>query len=196
VASLRTTPKSSDSDLIRAFLRGDATAATLIVDRHWDAAYRIAYLALGDRGSAEEVAQDALLDALGAAERFDSSRPLVPWIRKIAANRTIDRLRQRRSRPELVSHELDVEADASAELAAEVATHLDRDALHDALLALPADFRLAVVLRYLLDYEPIEIAEMLGIPASTIRTRIHRGLERLRDSLGPTEGEGLNERTG
>jgi RNA polymerase sigma-70 factor, ECF subfamily len=190
------TPKSSDSDLIRAFLRGDAAAAALIVDRHWDAVYRVAYLALGDRGAAEEVAQDAMLEALRAAERFDPSKPLIPWIRTIAANRAIDRLRQRSSRPELVSDELDVEADASAELAAEVAAHLDSDELHRALMALPADFRLAVVLRYLLDYEPIEIAEMLSIPSSTIRTRIHRGLERLRASLGPTEGESLNERTG
>jgi RNA polymerase sigma-70 factor, ECF subfamily len=150
---------------------------------------------LHDQGAAEEIAQDALLSAVGSIGSFDPDRPFRPWLQRIAANRAVDRLRYRRRRPELIVEQAesgDLDSDA-------VGDAIARDALSDDLLAalavLGSEFRTAVVLRHLLDYEPQEIAEIVGVPATTVRTRIHRGLLQLRDALSE-EGARADERLG
>lgn len=152
---------------------------------------------LSDRGVAEEVAQDALLGAIQSIDTFDLNRPFLPWLHRIAANRAYDRLRYQRRRPELVvEHVNDGTGKSDDAIADAIARQAVSEELTEALAALDPEFRSAVVLRHLLDYEPQEIAEMIGVPAATVRTRIHRGLLRLRDALTKKEGERAHERTG
>jgi RNA polymerase sigma-70 factor, ECF subfamily len=186
---------ASETSLLRAVAGGDPVAANVLVARYWDDAYRVGFLLLHDQGAAEEIAQDALLSAVGSIGSFDPDRPFRPWLQRIAANRAVDRLRYRRRRPELIVEQAesgDLDSDA-------VGDAIARDALSDDLLAalavLGSEFRTAVVLRHLLDYEPQEIAEIVGVPATTVRTRIHRGLLQLRDALRE-EGARADERLG
>jgi RNA polymerase sigma-70 factor, ECF subfamily len=167
------------------------------LSRYWDDTYRIAFLLLSDRGVAEEVAQDVLLSAIQSIDTFDLNRPFLPWLQRIAANRAYDRLRSQRRRRELVVENLDACVGESDDVIADtIARQAVSEALTEALAALDPKFRSAAVLRHLLDYEPQEIAEIIGVPAATVRTRIHRGLLRLRDALTKNEGEKAHERTG
>jgi RNA polymerase sigma-70 factor, ECF subfamily len=183
--------------LLRSLAARDPGAAEALVESYWDEAYRIAFLLLYDRGTAEEVAQDALLRVIASIDTFDLTRPFRPWLQRIAANRAIDRLRSHRRRPELVVENVDLETGEADDVIADtIARQSLSDELSEALAVLDPDFRTAVVLRHALDYEPQEIAEMLGTPAATVRTRIHRGLLLLREALTKARGEEANERAG
>src|SRR4051794_34191498 len=159
--------------------RGSPEARTEIVRRHWDDAYRVTFLLTQDRGASEDLAQEAIVAALGALDSFDDSRPFVPWLRRIAANKAYDWLRRRESRPEIVHTDLALAAQDSEKLADKIATAAVSDELVGALGRLDPRYRAAVVLRYLVELQPQEIAENLGAESATVRTRIHRGLKLL-----------------
>jgi RNA polymerase sigma-70 factor (ECF subfamily) len=182
---------SLDSSLFAAARRGSDEARSEIVRRHWDDAYRVTYLLTHDRGVAEDLAQEAMVAALGAFESFDERRPFRPWLQRIAANKAHDWLRRRDRRPEIVHTEL-VDMQEAERIADEVAEHALDEELVAALGRLEPLYRTAVVLRYLLELEPQEIAQIIEVPAPTVRTRVHRGLRLLHADLTATSG-GLNE---
>ena len=186
----------SEATLIEAIRDGDADAAAELVRAYWTDAYRVAFLLIHDHGAAEELAQDALLAGIRSIETFDPNRPFLPWLERIAANGAYDRLRRDHRRPTLVSEAGAASASTDDSIADELAHDALPEALVAALAALDVDHRTAVVLRHLLDYEPREIAEMTGVPAATVRTRIHRGLARLRVALLTEKGEVRDERAG
>ena len=189
--------RAPETALLRAVAEGDAAAAEALVGRFWNDAYRVGFLLLHDQGAAEDVAQDALLGAIESIQSFDLGRPFRPWLERIAANKALDRLRRSRRRPELIVDQAEFGAwDSDAEAADAIAREALPDELMDALARLDSDFRSAIVLRHLLDYEPQEIAEMVGVHASTVRTRIHRGLTQLRNELINDEGVRADERLG
>jgi RNA polymerase sigma-70 factor (ECF subfamily) len=183
-----------ETSLLRAVAAGSATAAHDLVAHYWDDAYRVGFLLLHDRGAAEEVAQDALLGAVDSIGSFDLDRPFRPWLQRIAANKALDRLRHKARRPELIVEQADADDRVSDAIADAIAREALSDELLAALAALGPEFRTAVVLRHLLDYEPQEIAEIVGVPAATVRTRIHRGLLQLRNALRTEEGARADER--
>jgi RNA polymerase sigma-70 factor, ECF subfamily len=158
-------------------IQGEAAVEDLF-RRHWGSAYRAAYLVVQDSAAAEDIAQEAMLAAVGRIDRFDSRRPFGPWLHRIVVNRSIDWVRARKRRGE-------VSADAAAEL--EDPGSPDGDRLPDDLLAalakLDPEDRAVVVLRHLFDYDSTEIARMLGVPPATVRTRLRRALGRLRPLL-------------
>jgi RNA polymerase sigma-70 factor (ECF subfamily) len=168
--------KRSEAALVRAARRGDAAAVDELFHRHWPAAYRAAYLVVGDRAAAEDIAQEAFLKAVAALDRFDWRRPLGPWLHRIAVNRAIDWARARALRPEAPG------GDERAAAAIE-ATGIS-DELLAALGTLSAEHRAVVVLRYLLEYTPGEIAAMLDLPRGTVNSRLRRGLDALQHELG------------
>jgi RNA polymerase sigma-70 factor (ECF subfamily) len=182
--------EASETALLRSVLAGDPDAVERLVDNYWDDAYRVAYLALADQGDAEEAAQDALLNAIRALPSFDLDRPFRPWLRRIAVNRSYDAIRRRnRGVAEVPIEEIAEFADDGEELADALSREADRAGLLRHLEALPDDFRVPIVLRHLLGYSAPEIAEVVGVPATTVRTRIHRGLAQLREAMdSPGEG--------
>jgi RNA polymerase sigma-70 factor (ECF subfamily) len=134
-----------------------------------------------DAAAAEDIAQEAMLAAVGAIDSFDRRRPLRPWLHRIVVNRSLDWVKARQRRPEV-----------SGELAAGVATEsaapgdeMSAD-LMAALGALDPDQRALVVLRHVLGYRSSELARMLGLPAATVRTRLARAMHQMRSLL---EGE-------
>jgi RNA polymerase sigma-70 factor, ECF subfamily len=124
-----------------------------------------------DSAAAEDIAQEAFLSALRALPRFDRSRPLRPWLHRIVVNRAIDWARARRLRRE-------VDAEALPEPAA---PPLDPGlgAFGAALAGLTPDHRAVIVMRYLLELTPGEIAAALELPRGTVNSRLRRGLDAL-----------------
>jgi RNA polymerase sigma-70 factor (ECF subfamily) len=165
--------RRSEAALVRAARAGDGAAVEELFRRHWPGTYRAAYLVVGDAAAAEDIAQEAFLRAVDALDRFDRRRPLAPWLHRIAVNRAIDWTRTRR--PEAP------EADRAAPTPD---TGLS-DEIVAALGALAADRRAVVVLRYLLEYTPGEIAAMLDLPRGTVNSRLRRGLDELERRLAP-----------
>jgi RNA polymerase sigma-70 factor, ECF subfamily len=167
----------SETELVRAAQNGSEAAVEKLFSRHWPDAYRSAYLVTGDRAAAEDIAQEAFISALRALARFDRRRPLRPWLHRIVVNRAIDWSRARRLRNEVTSGLVEEASDATSEPS-------DLAHLLSALRRLTPDQRGAVVLRYLLDFTPGEIARLLDVPRGTVNSRLRRGLDALADDIG------------
>jgi RNA polymerase sigma-70 factor (ECF subfamily) len=163
---------ASDAALVRAAQGGSERAVEELFARHWGDAYRTAYLIAHDRSAAEDIAQEAFLAALRALPRFDRRRPLRPWLHRIVVNRAIDWARARKLRAE-------VDPDAVAEAVAPDVPPAGLGELGAVLAGLSPEHRAVVVMRYLLEFTPGEIAELLDIPRGTVNSRLRRGLDAL-----------------
>src|SRR4051794_25326813 len=170
--SSRGGPMPNERALVRAAQAGSVDAMERLYRAHWPRAYRAAYLVVHDSAGAEDIAQEAFLAAVRALDRFDRRRPFGPWLHRIVVNRAIDWARARSLRGEVAADEsLAAEPDAPAEL----------PELVRALAELPPDQRAVIVLRYLLEYTPGEIAELLDLPRGTVNSRLRRGLDALKN---------------
>ena len=160
----------------RAWIRGaqDGSVADLehLFRAHWPRAYRAAYLIVRDAAAAEDIAQEAFMAAVRALDRFDRRRPFGPWLHRIVANRAIDWARVRAARAEVAMPEGALGATRTAEPGAP-------EELAAGLVELTPEHRAVIVLRYLLDYTPGEIAELLELPRGTVNSRLRRALDRL-----------------
>jgi RNA polymerase sigma-70 factor, ECF subfamily len=183
----------AERKLLRAARRGDTAAQEELFRRHWRPMYRAAYLIVQDAAAAEDVAQEAFLAAIRSLDRFDLRRPLGPWLHRIAVNRAIDMVRVRQLRREVAGDAADGLAhDESPGSSAEPPAADDpglTDQMTAAIGALPLAQRAVVVMRYLLEYTPGEIARAMDLPRGTINSRLRRGLDRLATALAQEEEE-------
>jgi RNA polymerase sigma-70 factor (ECF subfamily) len=172
-----------EAALVRAAQHGSEEAVEELFARHWGAAYRAALLVTGDRAAAEDIAQEAFLAALRALPRFDLRRPLRPWLHRIVVNRASDWSRAR-------AHRREVGADAAPDAAGrdEPEPLALTDDVAAALLALGPEQRAVIVMRYVLDFTPGEIAAALDLPRGTVNSRLRRGLDALGDSVSEERG--------
>ena len=164
-----------DAGLVRAARAGNREAAGELFHRHWRGAWRAAYGITGRRAMADDVAADAFERAFAALGRFDERRPFAPWLHRIVVNRALDLLRTERR---LVGVDTVVEEDGTSEGSAEG----DR-ALLQAVVSLPLQRRVVIVLRYGVGLAPDEIAHVLGVPVGTVHSRLARALAQLRDQF-------------
>lgn len=195
-----------DAALVRDVVAGSQDALAALYDRHVEAVYAVAARLTNDHQVAEEVVQETFLALWNRAELFDPGvASLAAWLHTIARNRTVDRLRAIGRRPRLVpvsSFRHDDEADGAAlERIATAGTvvggadlgrgpegALDalevRLAIRDALETMPETERTVILLAYRDELSQVEIAERLGWPLGTVKTRTRRALLHLRDALG------------
>lgn len=206
-----------DSELVSAVAHGDMTALAVLYDRHAAVVYRAAFRRLGDHRTAEEVVQDVWLTLWDRAHMFDAAHGTLPaWLGTIARNRAIDRLRALARRPGALpmsalfatSDEADRVVATGAALASGRAspdpeTIVDelalRDAMAKAMAMLTPDERTVLELAYYGELSQSEIAERLGIPLGTVKTRTRRALMRLRGALaeqGDSATPGVGEPSG
>jgi RNA polymerase sigma-70 factor (ECF subfamily) len=169
--------------LIRAAQQGSEEAIERLFRSHWPRAHRAAFLVVRDSAAAEDIAQESFLAAIRALDRFDRRRPFGPWLHRIVVNRAIDWSRARNLRGE-VSQPSDPPDPSGEEGGAGDRYSAD---LESALWSLTPEHRAVVVLRYLLEYTPGEIARMLELPRGTVNSRLRRALDRLGDAI--EEGE-------
>ena len=163
---------------VRGAQRGSASDLEALFRLHWPRAYRAAYLVVHDRGAAEDIAQEAFLAAVRALDTFDRRRPFGPWLHRIVVNRAIDWTRARSLRREVGDDAL-----AGAEARPEPPSQGVSAGITAAVAALPPDQRAVIVMRYLLEYSPGEIARMLGLPKGTVNSRLRRGLDALQGRI-------------
>jgi len=159
---------------VRGARQGSVSDLEALFRTHWPRAFRAAYLVTHDAGAAEDVAQEAFLAAIRSLDRFDRRRPFGPWLHRIVVNRAIDWTRARRLRSEVeLSESLPAPQPSGSP---------GGDALA-ALARLSPEHRAVVVMRYLLEFTPGEIAEALDLPRGTVNSRLRRGLDTLGEEL-------------
>jgi RNA polymerase sigma-70 factor (ECF subfamily) len=174
--------KRSERSLIAGALAGSEGDLEALFVRHWPRAYRAAYLIVADHAAAEDIAQEAFLAAVRRLDWFDRRRRFGPWLSAIVANRAIDWTRARRARRETELDPADLDTAASEPVAVGYSPQV-LAALHD----LAVEQRAVVVLRYVLEYTPGEIARALELPRGTVNSRLRRGLDALEKRLGEIE---------
>lgn len=179
------------AELVRRARGGDLPAFNALVLQHQDQAYSLALRFLGARAPAEDATQEAFLRAWKAIGSFRGDR-FRPWLLSIVANACRDELRRRKRRPQqsLDAARDDEEGSRALEPpdpgAGPEASALNADlraALERALLELPEDWRLIVVLSDVHGLAYDEIAEVTGLALGTVKSRLSRARARLRDIL-------------
>jgi RNA polymerase sigma-70 factor (ECF subfamily) len=184
-------PATPDS-LIEQCLKGDQAAWETVVRQNWRKVFNVAYKFVGKHDEAEDLTQDIFLKIFKALATFDRRANFQTWIVSISRNLCIDHYRSVRKERQTIAREVDTgdlqpaSADRGPYQAAE---HQDlRALLRQALQALPTTLRTAVILRDLQELSYQEIADQLGLPEGTVKSRINRGrielahqLKRLQD---------------
>jgi len=196
---------TDDAALVREVAAGSEAALATLYGRHADAIYAAACRLTADRQVAEEVVQETFLALWNRAELFDERSGSLPaWLHAIARNRGVDRLRAAGRRPSLVpfsatggpeehdagavdrlvaSGSVLAGADLGPGPEGELAALELRTIISAALEEMPETERLVIVLAYQEDLTQVEIAERLGWPLGTVKTRTRRALLRLRGAL-------------
>jgi RNA polymerase sigma-70 factor (ECF subfamily) len=181
----------SDEALVAFLVRGDDVALGELYDRYGRVAYGLALRILRDEALAEDAVQEAFLAVWRSAGRFLPERGKAStWILTLVHRRAVDLVRRegrRRGDP------LERAPETSAESTEEAAwLHFERERIQAALRQLPDQQREALELAYYCGFTQSELAERLGQPLGTIKSRMFTGLSRLRDLLA--EGTAEEER--
>ncbi len=171
-------PATPDS-LIEQCLAGDQVAWEQIVRQHWRKVFNVAYKFVGRHDEAEDLTQDIFLKIFKALKTFDRRANFQTWIISISRNLCIDHYRSVRKERQTIAKNVDSNdlQPASPERGPYAqAEHQDlRAQLRQALETLPITLRTAVVLRDLQELSYQEIADRLGLPEGTVKSRINRG---------------------
>lgn len=170
-----------DESLIERVATGEQQALLHLYDRYSGRVYALALRMLGDSMTAEEVTQDVFLKLWSRARSYLSSRgSFAPWLLTIARNTALDRLRLERRRPTLADD--DEPEETWQDIADEQSTLEEARwrSLHFAVQALPLEQRQVIELAYYQGLSHSQIAEYLGWPVGTVKTRLRLGMEQLR----------------
>jgi RNA polymerase sigma-70 factor (ECF subfamily) len=171
-------------DLLAAVARGDERAYDAVYDLTSGWVLGVARKVLRDPALAEEVMQDVMLEVWRLASRFDPARGSgTSWVMTLAHRRAVDRVRSERSHAsrELRAATAVIDYDDVTEA---VEASLEAERVQRCLSSLTSLQRECVSLAYYGGYTYAQVAELLGVPTGTVKTRMRDGLIRLRDCLG------------
>ena len=177
-----------ETELVERARRGDLRAWETIVRTHQGIAFRTAYVLTGSAADAEEAAQDGFVKAYRALGRFRRGASFRPWLLRIVANEAHNR-RRSAARRERLSLRAAAEArpgDAVPSPEAALLARENQEHLLAAVERLSDDHRDAITCRFFLDLTEDETAAALRVRRGTVKSRVSRALERLREEL---EGE-------
>jgi len=176
---------------IKQVIKGDQDAFGEIVEIYKNSVYQLCYRMLGNRHEAEDIAQEAFLRAYVNIRSFNQDLKFSTWLFRIATNLCIDRMRKKKP-----DYYLDAEVAGTEGLTmysqissdsplpeTEVESLELQETFQKEILKLPEKYRAAIVLKYMKDLSLNEISEILDLPLGTVKTRIHRGREALRQQL-------------
>ncbi len=183
----------ADEELMGLVARNDAEAFEVILERHANAAFSLAYRICGTRSAAEDVAQEAFLALWRSGTRYDRTRGSVrTWALGIVHNRAVDSLRRsgahdrRRASDEGIEETLEAPERTETQAIESATSHEIRGALAE----LPDEQRRVIELAYFGGFTHMEIASMLGAPVGTVKGRMRLGLQKLRSQMHGTEALG------
>jgi RNA polymerase sigma-70 factor, ECF subfamily len=170
-----------DGELVRRYVEGDPSSFEILVRRHERRVYNIAYRMLSREDDARDATQEAFMTALRKLSSFRGEAAFTTWIHRVTVNACYDILRRRQREPVTDPAE-------GAEPAATPFDHAEATAqaidVQRALARVPDDFRAALILHDVQDLPYEEVAEALGVPVGTVKSRIHRGRVALARALG------------
>ena len=192
-----TSPTSTEA-LVERCLAGDQAAWDQIVRLHWRKVFNLAYKFVGRHDEAEDLTQDIFLKIFKALHTFDRRANFQTWLISISRNLCIDHYRSVRKERETMAR--DIDASQLAPVSRERGPHsqLEQSDLKNlvrlALAELPPALRQAVVLRDLQEFSYQEIADQLGLPEGTVKSRINRGRLELARQLRRLQSHGSARR--
>jgi RNA polymerase sigma-70 factor (ECF subfamily) len=176
-----------DEQLIVQVARGDRRAFEALYDRYAASVFGLALRILGNREQAEEAVQEIFWRVWQRAQSFDPARSFAPWLFGIAHNYCIDELRRRRVRPQSVyeddEHPILSSIPDETDVGEAALLGEQRRVVLDALQELPKEQRQALELAYFGGLTQQEVADRLGSPLGTVKTRMRLGLQKLRAIL-------------
>lgn len=178
--------KLADEELMEYVARNDADAFEVVMERHGNAAFSLAYRICGTRSVAEDVAQEAFLALWRSGTRYDRTRGSVrTWALGIVHNRAVDALRRSgaQDRRRVSDEGIEETLEAPERTEAQAIEHSTSREIRAALEELPDDQRRVIELAYFGGFTHIEIASMLDTPVGTVKGRMRLGLQKLRDQL-------------
>ncbi|MGE5580082.1 MAG: RNA polymerase sigma factor [Bacillota bacterium] len=187
---------TQDLVLARKATDGDQEAFRQIYEDNYKAIYYHVARILGDRGDAEDMTQEVFMRAYQFMGSYSGDASLNRWLRKVATNLCIDKMRKRAiptvAWPSVVSkegEEQDVEfADDGLSPLDRVESFEARDIVMDAVMRLPDYYRNVVVLHDLMEYKGDEVAEAVSCPVGTVKSRLSRAHGILRTNLSAERG--------
>jgi RNA polymerase sigma-70 factor (ECF subfamily) len=189
-----------DRDLLGRLVAGELDALEGLYERYRTMAYSIALRITGEPAAAEDVVQEAFLGAWRNAARYAETRGSVKtWLLSIVHHRAIDAIRRRRPPAELPETDTAPRVPDALTLPdvwGDVSVGLDRDAVTAALTAISGAQREALELAYYGGLTQVEIAERLGLPLGTVKSRMRLGLMGLRRILTGAGGAFADETEG
>ncbi len=176
---------------IQEVLQGNDDAYEDIVLMYQERVYFVCYKILYNAQEAEDAAQEAFLRAYMNLEKFDQSRKFSTWIFRIATNLCIDKLRKKKpdysldaTIPGTEGMNMYAKMESEERLPEEKVASMELgEQIQYALQQLPDTYRSAVVLRYMEERSLKEISEILELPLNTVKSRVYRGRELLREQL-------------
>ena len=181
-----------DTQLVEQAQRGDTGAYERLVQRYQELAFRTAYLITGEAAAAEDAAQEALVKAYYALPRFRAGAPFRPWLLRIVANEARNRRTAAGRRVTLALRAAEDGASGGVAPSPEAAALAgeQRTLLLHALSDLREEDRLVLAYRYFWDLSEAEMAAALGCARGTVKSRLSRALQRLRERLAGAGGDG------
>ena len=186
---------TDEQQLLHQARQGDETSAAAygeLVRRYQTAVFNTAYRLLGRRVEAEDATQEAFLRAYRALDRFDLERPFAPWIKRITTNLCLNWLESDRVKPQLLATEMGradrpVSMDDWAQTAPSPEQTLVRaeqaTRLHEAIWALPPQYRAVIELRHFQELSYEEMAEALKRPLSSVKSDLFRARKLLAEKM-------------
>jgi RNA polymerase sigma-70 factor (ECF subfamily) len=183
----------ADEELMQLVAGGDADAFEVVLERHADAAFSLAYRMCGKRSLAEDVAQESFLALWRSGARYDRARGSVrTWTLGIVHNRAIDALRRSSVHDRRRANDEGLEAtlEAPERTDTQAIGNAVSDEVRVALGELPTEQRRVIELAYFGGFTHTEIASMLNTPIGTVKGRMRLGLEKLRGHLGDWQAVG------
>jgi RNA polymerase sigma-70 factor, ECF subfamily len=179
-------PPARDEDLVRRYLSGDQAAFAALVERHERRVYNLALRMTGREEDARDATQDAFLTVLRKLSSFRGEAAFTTWLHRVTVNACYDLLRKRQRGPVLERGEDDLPALEPPP----VPDHADASSLsidvQQALMQVPEDFRVVMLLHDVQDLRQEEVAAIVGVPVGTVKSRLHRGRIALAKAMGIT----------
>lgn len=175
-------PATEVGRALQAWKRGERGAFAVIFRTYFPRCHRLAWALLGNRDEALDVTQNAFIKVYRSRDRVDSTRPLFPWLRAIVVSESRMHRRSAQRRQER-TEALAQEPDSWLKPQGPRVTNDDAVMVRRALDQLPAEDRELIVLKHLEGLRYSEIADVLGIPAGTVMSRLFHARRRLREAL-------------
>lgn len=166
-----------DLDLIDRILNGEESACKMLVDKHKDYAFTIAYRILDNREEAEEVSQDAFIKSFKSLQGFNRDSKFTTWFYRVVHNLAVSQLRKKKTHFDTLEEHYDLESDGIE--IDDISMKERKQYLEMAMKRLVPDDTTMLTLFYLREFSLEEIAEITEIAANTIKVKLFRARKRL-----------------